>query len=328
MAKSKRNQSLSNGSAKRLPAAKQPSKPALNEDDCNGMPARMVYSPSGIIPATITSPDHEPPVLVKVTVNLARGSRIATRTTNGLTARADVMARWAAHGASTSDAYRVAYSPAPTVSPVAITHRAHMIARLGQWRDALTMYREQLAEKRAQSLVSMADYVKGRLVLESQAATNDGARIQSLKLLGMTEGLFTSVQRVERTISPHDLQSLKAKLDQRVRDVLARVSGPTLGPNPMATVPETPVDGPHTGGNPLIALGSPSPQKNTIPLVRSPILEGGTSPAEGPTSSAPGGLPLSPIDGSSAGNTPVFTPEEGVFSEFDGPLILHGGWRE
>lgn len=275
------------------------------------LPARVVYSlDGGLVPETVDSPDHASPVHADVTAT----GKLQSRRTNGLTVKADAMARWMAHGATASDAFRAAYKPHPTMAPHRVAHRANVIMNRPAFTVTLERHSERLEEEGRQTTFMMRDFVKARLVLEAQNARQDSARIQALKLLGQTEGMFTTVHRNERSVNPAELAELKAKLEQRLRATLARL-GQSVGPmdgTEQAAIPalETASPDPHPPGNPLCASGSPHEKIYTIPL-KQPLGLGG------PPLSA--GTPSSCIEGefTEAGGVQSENPAAGYLSELD-----------
>lgn len=293
--------------------------PIIHTDNPQGLPPVYAYRiGQGMVAPLPANPDHDPP---KVVVLPKAGQ--ARKTTNGLTARADAMARWVAHGASIADAMRMAYRSKKTGS--ALTAQAGRVARNPKWRAALALYVERIQEERRQATVGMRDFVTLRLAHEAQTAKTDAARVASLRLLGMTEGMFTTVHKRETTLDPKQLDQLKAKLDQRLRETLARLGGaavPVHGPDPEAIEAEIlPPEG-YSSGDPLVASGSHATMPDTIVGTQSPH-----SPAPLPgLGPLPDGSPLAV--GPSPGGSHPADIAAGYASDFDGPLILQGGLRE
>lgn len=231
------------------------------------LPETVAYTiGGGLVPGTADSPDTPKPDLSDL-----EGLKLTTRLPNGLTVRADAMARWVAHGASLSDAFRAAYADRKN-NPAVITNLANMKAKHPSFAPAVANYREKLRDNHSQNSISLVDFVKGRLVLEAQRAKSDAGRIAALRLLGQTESLFTTVHKTERTLDPVQLEGLKAKLDQRLKHALARLGGRPLSSGDTSIEPSGAVlglPGPRSGGNPLSASGSHAQTTDTNPS-RSP----------------------------------------------------------
>lgn len=213
--------------------------------------ADIVYLAGGtLMPRVPLDLDIPPPVISGET-------RTGRTLANGLTPRADAMARLVARGATLSDAYRAAYQARPDIAPEQVTYAAHRITNKPVWRDAVGLYRRGMEEKRAQAVVNMRDFVLGRLTLEAQTAGESSSRIRALELLGKTEALFTDVRRTERSISPKDLEALKSQLYQRLSTAIGRFNpslslgmGTANGP-PSAVEEEKGLREPHPPGSPL-----------------------------------------------------------------------------
>jgi len=176
---------------------------------------------------------------------------------NGLTPRADAMARLVARGATLSDAYRAAYQSKPDLAPIQASQAANRICHKPEWRGAIDQYRREMEAKRAQAVVNMRDFVLGRLTMEAQTAGESSSRIRALELLGKTEALFTDVRRTERSINPKDLEALKTQLYQRLSTALGRYNPAlslgigTANSPPSATAEEKGSREPHPPGSPL-----------------------------------------------------------------------------
>ena len=225
-------------------------------------PAEIVYLPGGTLMPRVPLDLDIPPA------QISGETRTGRTLANGLTPRADAMARLVARGATLSDAYRAAYQARPDIAPEQVTYAAHRITNKTVWRDAIGQYRGEMERKRAQAVVNMRDFVLGRLTLEAQTAGESSSRIRALELLGKTEALFTDVRRTERSISPKDLEALKSQLYQRLSTALGRFSpslslgmGTANGP-PSAVEEEKGSREPHPPGEPL--AGERDPPQNFI----------------------------------------------------------------
>ena len=175
----------------------------------------VVYVPEhGMVPHIPADPDIMAPVLVRAPGMTARHGRLP----NGLTPRADCMARLVARGVGPSDAYRAAY--AIEGHPLGVSQRANKIASTARYGDAVVQYRQRLEQWRAQNSVSVRSFVLGRLTIEAQRAPEASARIKALDLLGKSEGMWTTVHRTEKAINPKDLAALKDQLAQRLKQAL------------------------------------------------------------------------------------------------------------
>lgn len=232
------------------------------------LPDTVVYIVGGgLAPAIPNDPDQVRAVVVSTPMTRCRLA-------NGLTPRSDCMARLMARGVSGADAYRAAYN-APAGLVVA-SKRASVIAGSDRFKSILLGYRQSLAKGRQQSAFNVRDFVLSRLTLEAQNAPNAASRIRALELLGKSEAMFASVNRVEKTIDPASLASLKAQLEQRLRGALSRLdpsNGSSLGPmNERSFIVDegnTDSPEPHPSGSPLIGLGPHVPEKYIEPLKRS-----------------------------------------------------------
>jgi hypothetical protein len=183
------------------------------------LPASVVYVQGGnLIPALPDDPDLPKAITAAANVN-AWG-----KAPNGLGSRTDIMARLMARGVQGTPAYRAAYKRSG--DPIRDAQRAWAITRKPRFRSALSEYRAAIEGESRQQAIGMADYVKGRLVQESQHAKESAARIKALQLLGQTEGLFTTVHRTEKVMDAAQLHTMKAQLYQRLRQAMA-VSGHT-----------------------------------------------------------------------------------------------------
>lgn len=247
------------------------------------VPANIVYtSGGGLIPGLPADPD----LAQALTVTTVRHMRNA-RLPNGLTRRADIMARLQARGASLSASYRAAYS-SQQPDPIKVAAAAQRVARLPSYRAQVDNYRAVLEYEARQQVVGIEDFVKSRLVSEAQTARNDGARIRALELLGKTEGMFVDIKRTEKALSPKDLGTLKNELNQRLKDSLLRIApqlaalqglSHTAGtdiPSGEILEPET-----HPGHTPLVEYWDPPTKKDTIPPTGSPVLEHTGTPLDG-----------------------------------------------
>jgi hypothetical protein len=277
--------------------------PVIRTDNPQGLPPMYAYRVGqGMVADLPLNPDHSPP---KVVV-LPRAGQ-SRKTTNGLTARADCMARWVAHGASIADAMRMAYRTKAT--GLALTRNANRVTSNPVWRRAVTEYTERVQAERKQASIPMRDFVTLRLAHEAQTAKTDAARVASLRLLGMTEGMFTTVHKRETTLDPKQLDQLKGKLEQRLRDLMARLGNhavPVTGPEHGVMDAEILPPDPHASGEPLMRVGDPPTEPDTISGTRPPQNAGGTFPAEGPADDV----------------------AAGYSADFEGPLILQGGLKD
>lgn len=213
--------------------------------------AEIVYLPGGVLMPKVPLDLDIPPV--QISGEIRTGRTLA----NGLTPKADAMARLVARGATLSDAYRAAYQARPDKTPYAVAKAAYSLTRAEAWEPVMQGYRRGMEEKRSQSVVNMRDFVLGRLTLEAQTAGESSSRIRALELLGKTEALFTDVRRTERSINPKDLEALKSQLYQRLSTALGRVSPSlslgmgTANGSPSATAEEKGSREPHPPGSPL-----------------------------------------------------------------------------
>lgn len=209
---------------------------------------------------------------------------------NGLTPKADAMARLVARGTTLSDAYRMAYGS--KASPLAVTTGANQAAKANGFHAVVSQYREEMEGERRQDAVTTRDFVMSRLVEEAQTADNAPSRIRAVELLGKTEAMFTDVRRTEKTISAKDIQSLKMQLEQRLRTALTRL-GPGLslglGTTDQVEGTETGELGTAPGGQPPFGLAGPPTSGDTISGTLSPDLPPPISvgPLSGPV---PGGI--------------------------------------
>ena len=252
----------------------------------------MIYMPEGnLAPAIPYDPDIPPAELLPGWVTV-RG-----RLPNGLSRRADLMARLMARGVQAVAAYRAAFNASGEA--IRDAKRAWRIGRTPRFRAELGSYRERLQRERRQASLGMREFVLGRLALEAQHASESSARIKALDLLGKSEALWTTVHRTEKTISPKDMQSLRVQLEQRLRDAMlklnSRLQGQAVahshdtGSGQAAAGPQAgdeTAGGPHPPGSPLILNGFPSKTFDTIPLKGSPSE---THPLESPQTSTPDG---------------------------------------
>jgi hypothetical protein len=213
--------------------------------------AEIVYLAGGTLMPRLPVDLDIPPVTISGEIRTGR------TLANGLTPRADAMARLVARGATLSDAYRAAYQARPDIAPEQVTYAAHRITSKPVWRDAIGQYRGEMEAKRAQAVVNMRDFVLGRLTLEAQTAGESSSRIRALELLGKTEALFTDVRRTERSINPKDLEALKTQLYQRLSTALGRYNPSlslgtgTANGSRSPTAEEKGSREPHPPGSPL-----------------------------------------------------------------------------
>lgn len=247
--------------------------PTIGKVAGSRMPANVVYTiGGGLMPSLPADPDL-PKALSVTTARLTKNHRLA----NGLTKRADVMARLMARGASANAAYRAAYGHQG--DPVAVASCAVRITRSARFNSAVINYRAVLENEARQTAVGVQDFVKSRLVHEAQSARNDGARIRALELLGKTEGMFVDVKRTEKTIDQASLNKAKAELNQRLKDTLKRMapalflqlqaeqagSSHDTGTDSGNPPPEIQETEPHPGRTPLSATGPIPSSVDTIP---------------------------------------------------------------
>lgn len=225
------------------------------------LPVSVVYTMGGTLLAHLPV-DPDIPSPVHIGDIQAQGRK---RLTNGLTPRADCMARLMARGVSGSDAYRAAYGDKGR-TPHTIAARVNQIMGYATMATVVRDYRERMERERQQATVGMRDFVTGRLVHEAQTADNAPSRIRALELLGKTQAMFTDVKRTERAINPKDLDKLKGQLEQRLRSALSRLvpglshtSGTAISPESGGNeVPATP-----PGGQPPYLQRDPRAEKDT-----------------------------------------------------------------
>lgn len=240
-------------------------------------PNDVVYTiGGGLMPALPADPDLPRALSVAATGKLRNG-----KLPNGLTRRADVMARLMARGAGTSAAYRAAYN-AMQSDPVDTARNAGRVAGVAGFRRVVSEYRMALEAESRQQAIGLGDFVKSRLVKEAQTARNDGARIRALELLGKTEGMFMDVKRTEKSLSAKDVTALKSELNQRLKEHLLRLAPQLVA---LGTSQDTGTDmaiqaptgdeiamaDPHQGAAPLIASGSHPGSEDSIPPVQTPV---------------------------------------------------------
>ena len=212
------------------------------------LPARVVYTMDGeLIAAPSSDPDLPPPVYA--TVPTLRG---LTRLENGLSPRADIMARYVARNEPISDAFRAAYD-AGHLSPSLVAFRSARVSRVQQFDNAVASYRVEMEREQKQTVVSMRNFVTGTLVKEAQSADVASARIRAAELLGKTQGMFVDVKRVE-TFTSSDVSKMKAQLNQRLSELLATFA-PRLSPS-HGDNPDTPSSDPTAPVAPLLDRGT------------------------------------------------------------------------
>lgn len=268
------------------------------------LPANVVYTVNGgLMPDIPPSPDMLPQCPIDWHTPAQHIRRVY-----GLSPRADAMARFVAHGVTLSDSYRAAYRA--NALPLTISRRANSIATSDRFKASVHWYSSALDRIATQRTVNMVDYVKSRLVLESQHADVSGSRIRALELLGKTESMFIDVKRTERVLDATQVASLKVQLEQRLRTVLARLgSGPSRDPGTEADHEggiESLDSGPHAVLSPLSTHEGPPNRIYANPLKHTPDYP-------------PPGLP-------SGKHPPVGSPSEiEAGDEFSGPLVLGGG---
>lgn len=234
------------------------------EGGYEALPARVIYTPTGMVPQVPVDLDMPAPVTVAATGSM-RGHKLA----NGLTRKADAMARMVARGIAAVDAYRAVYGI--STDPKGDTQRASRIACTGKFGAVVIDYRNRLLSDGRQNHIRMRDFVLGRLTLEAQTARESGSRIRALDLLGKSEGMWTTVHRTEKSMTPKDMKELKGQLEQRLRAALSKYSpglglsmteGPGHGPAAHTTGMDRPdqtdQSEPHQGISPLNAKGDPT----------------------------------------------------------------------
>lgn len=250
------------GHAAGLPVARLPMLPP--EYSASPMPGEMLPNRvayvigGGLIPHMPADPETEAALLVQVT------TPYSGKLPNGLSPRADCMARLIARGVSGADAYRASFGKPGT--PRSVVARSWSITRAERFRRAVLGYREMLARERLQTSYGIRDFVLSRLTLEAQTAPETSSRIRALELLGKTEALFTTVTRHENVIDPASLNALKAQLEQRLRSALTRlVPGLIAAPLEVSSTTE---DEPRHDDAPTEAPKSAIPEVEPIGLSR------------------------------------------------------------
>jgi hypothetical protein len=227
------------------------------------LPASVVYVEGGkLIPALPHDPDL--PDVLTAAANIKGWRKLK----NGLAPRTDIMARLMARGVQGVAAYRTAFNRSD--EPIQASTKAWRIIGKPRFAAALRAYREILERESRQRAVEVADYVKGRLVQESQTAKESAARIKALQLLGQTEGLFTTVHRTEKVMDAAQLHTMKAQLYQRLRQAMA-VSGHT----PQASLSHDTGSGSGTGIPQLEGTPPATPLNATGPIQEPEILSHG-----------------------------------------------------
>ena len=239
------------------------------------LPDRVVYVPGrGLVPHIPSDPDL--PHAVTANGWLPKG-RIVPR--SGLTPRVDAFARLVARGVSGADALRACW-PLSYGQKNRPTHivasRASVIKRRAE--PAISRYRAEWERENRQQIATIRDFVLSRLTMEAQSAPEANARIRALDLLGKSEGMWTTVVKHEQTMSPDQLNSLKAQLEQRLKAAMSRLGqagnpdritcimeNPPAGSLPGGS-PEIPYLDPHHPGTPPYSVGSPSHGHDTNPL--------------------------------------------------------------
>ena len=279
------------------------------------LPVDVVYVTGGTLvprmPADMDIPSA-------ITVAMRNGKY--TKLPNGLRPRSDAMARLMARGAQGTSAYRACYKA--TGKPIQDSRRAWAIAGSERFTRAVAEYREELERRQRQASIGMRDFVLGRLTVEAQTAPEAAARIKALDLLGKSEGMWTTVHRTEKAMSPKDITSLRDQLEQRLRSTLSRLSPSMAAALSHDTGSGRPSSGadetaePHPGDSPLISRGFPSKTVDTIPLTQSDQNTTPISPQES-HQNVPGGPILDNImPGASEPNATIEPP-----SSTKGPLF-------
>lgn len=236
------------------------------------LPASVVYVTGGtLVPSMLPDPDLPPPVTVAMPPGTHRG-----KLPNGLTAKADAMARLMARNVAGTDAYRACFKASG--EPIRDAQRAWQISRHERFKYAVREYRAELEREQRQAVIEMQDFVKGRLVHEAQTADQAPARIRALELLGKTEGMFVDIKRTERAINPNDLRNLKDQLEQRLRRALLQINPKLLteavpdgGTDQSPTGDESGLPGPDRPSAPLFSNGSHPATGDSNSPTRSPI---------------------------------------------------------
>lgn len=233
------------------------------------------------MPRFLPDPDL-PPVQIR---ELRKGNRAP----NGLLPRTDAMARMMARGVQGTVAYRACFNA--SCEPRMASVKAWRIAGFPKFRAALDMYRERMEDMQRQHTIGMRDFVLGRLTHEAQRAPEAAARIKALDLLGKSEGMWTTVHRTEKALSPKDITELKAQLDHRLRHALSRLNpriaaalSHDTGSGGPSTSREDGAATPTPGASPLISMGS-HPKPTILSPSDAPIFSPDT-----PTRSVPGGV--------------------------------------
>lgn len=246
------------------------------------VPANIIYtSGNHLLPALPDDPDLARALTVRTTWK--QGDR--GKCPNGLTRRADVMARLMARGAGGTSAYRAAYNASGDL--LRVNSRAERITRHPAFWPAVNRYRDVLSWEAKQQEVKTKDLVMSILVREAQHGDKSASRIKAAELLGKTEGMFVTVSRSEKTLAPSDLKSLKTQLEQRLMQALGRLNphltngsqGSSLGHGTDITPQgdETASAGPHPGAPPLFVDGShPGSVDRTLPKRSSPLVSSDT----------------------------------------------------
>lgn len=226
------------------------------------LPARVIYSlrRDALVPAPGLDPDMPTPEFKLV-------AKQPGKLANGLTYRADAMARMVARGVPATEALRSIYPVRPGLAPKYVAERAFRITRSETFDRVLTGYREELREQGAQAIVSIRQFVMSRLVQEAQDAKADASRVRSLELLGKTEGMFTDVKRVEH-IQDGRIDELKQRLSARLEQIMTRFApmSPSHGDDIATIQPQ-----PHPPSTPLISSGSHPEKLHMNPLSHPPI---------------------------------------------------------
>lgn len=266
----------------------RPMIPAEYLAEPQAMPDRVVYVPGGkYLPSIPLDPDLDSFVTAEL-VKFGKGGG-NQKLPNGLSLRKDIFARLVARGAAGAAAYRAAFKA--TGEPLEDARRAAITMGDPLVASEVVRYRREAVQRQEQGAVQLQDFVKGSLVREAQLAPEAGARIRAIELLGKTEGMFTDVKRVEKALSPSDLKNLKTQLEQRLRAALHRVAPHLLASqshgqgadnqNPMGDgAGNLASSGPHPGGTPLNAQGTPQDfsivtpsSEGSHPITSGPILE-------------------------------------------------------
>lgn len=139
----------------------------------------------------------------------ARGPLLA----NGLTHKQEEFCLLVAQGKPLSEAYRLAYD-ASGMSAQAVWSEASKLMANPKVSGRVEALRKEIEAKSLHSAAQIRAHVRERLMLESMNATQDGARIRALELLGKMDEVGMFRERVET----------EDKRDQSVADIQKELS--------------------------------------------------------------------------------------------------------